>query len=75
MMDLILTDIQILGIIMCAALSFLAYRFRVPSLAIIPSIGFFVLGFEIFDSSQDPLILMLFFMTAIVSFVLCFRER
>lgn len=73
-MELILTDIQILGMLMCAALAFIAYRVRIPPLAIVPSIGFYVIGFQIYDQSEDPLILVLFIMTAIVSFVICFRS-
>ena len=74
-MDLVITDIQILGILMCAALTFIAYRLRIPSLAIVPSIGFFILGFQIYDEARDPLLLMLFFLTAIVSFVICYRNE
>lgn len=74
-MDLILTDVQILGIIMCAVLSFVAYRIRVPSLALVPSVGFFILGYQIFDAAQDPLLLILFWVTAIASFTICFRSE
>lgn len=72
-MDLILTDIQILGIIMCAVLSLVAYKCRMPPLSLVPGIGFFILGYQIFDASGDTLILMLFFLTAVSQFVLCYR--
>lgn len=71
-MEFILTDIQILATIMCAALSFIAYRLNIPPLAIIPAIGFFIIGFEIYSASENLLILALFFITAVVQFVLCF---
>lgn len=71
-MDFVLTDIQILAFIMCAALSFIAYKCRIPTIAVIPAIGFFILGFEIYEASEDLLILGLFFMVAVVQFILCF---
>ena len=73
-MDLILTDIQILCILMCTALSFVSYKVRMPAIAVIPAIGFFILGFEIYSASQDLLILALFFMAAVVQFLVCFRS-
>lgn len=74
-MDLIITDVQVLCILMCAVLSFVAYKVRIPSLAVVPAIGFFVLGFEIYSASQDLLVLGLFYLTAVVQFVLCFGRR
>lgn len=71
-MDIILTDVQILAVLICGALSLIAYKFRIPTIAVIPSIGFFVLGFEIYTASEDLLILGLFFMLAVVQFVICF---
>jgi len=41
-------------------------------LAAVPAIGFFILGFEIYTASQDLLVLGLFYMTAVVQFVVCF---
>lgn len=73
-MDIVLTDIQILALIMCAVLSYIAYRTRTPTISLIPAIGFFLLGFKIYEASEDLLILALFFMTAIVQFVLCFSH-
>lgn len=74
-MDLIITDVQILCIILCAALSFIAYHVRIPAIATVPAIGFFVLGFEIYNASDDLLVLALFYMAAVVQFVVCFRDR
>ncbi len=71
-MDIIITDIQILAMLICAALSFIAYKVRIPTIAVIPAIGFFILGFEIYTASEDLLILGLFFMLAVVQFVICF---
>lgn len=71
-MELIITDIQILCIILCAALSLISYRTRLPPISVIPAIGFFVIGFQIYDASEDLLVLALFYMTAIVQFVVCF---
>lgn len=73
--DLVITDVQVLCIIICAVLSFVAYRVRIPSLAIVPAIGFFVLGFEIYSASQDLLVLGLFYLVAVVQFVLAFRRE
>lgn len=73
-MDMVITDIQALALIVCAALSLVAYKVKVPSIALIPAVGFFVLGFEIYNASEDLLILALFFMTAVVQFVLCFGQ-
>lgn len=72
-MDMILTDVQILAVILCATLSLIAYKVRMPPIAVIPAIGFFVLGFEIYTASEDLLILGLFFMLAVVQFVICFE--
>lgn len=73
---MIVTDVQIISILMCAVLSFVAYKLRIPSLAAVPMVGFFVLGFELYTASQDLLILGLFYLTAVVQFVLCFgRDR
>lgn len=71
-MEMVLTDIQILACIICATLSFVAYKTKLPSIALIPSIGFFILGFEIYKASDDLLILGLFYMVSVVQFVLCF---
>jgi len=71
-MEMILTDVQIICIILCAALSFVAYKLKYPFLAAVPAIGFFILGFEIYTASQDLLVLGLFYMTAVVQFVVCF---
>ena len=70
-MEMILTDIQILELMMCAVLSFVAYKVKMPSVALIPAIGLFVLGFQIYSSSDDLLILALFYITAILQFVIC----
>ena len=72
-MDMILTDIQILAILLCVGLSLVAYRTRIAPLALVPSIGVFILGFQIYGASEDILILVLFFMAAIAQFVVCFR--
>ena len=72
-MEMILTDIQILAILLCLGLSLVAYKTRIAPLALVPSMGFFILGFQIYDASQDILILVLFFLTAITQFVVCFR--
>lgn len=74
-MELILTDIQILEILLCAALSFVSYKVRIPAIALIPAMGFFILGFQIYTASQDLLILALFYMGAIVQFMVCFRSK
>ena len=78
-MDIIITDIQILAMLICAALSFIAYKVRIPTIAVIiitpvlvGRFGFFILGFEIYTASEDLLILGLFFMLAVVQFVICF---
>lgn len=71
-MEMIITDIQILSTIICAALSLVAWKARVPPVSIIPAIGFFVIGFQIYDASKDPLILGLYFFLAITQSVLCF---
>jgi len=71
-MEFILTDIQILGTLLCAVLSLVAYRLNIPPLAIIPAIGFFIIGFEIYSASEDLLILALYFTIAVVQFVICF---
>ena len=71
-MDIILTDVQILAMLICGVLSLIAYKVRIPTIAVIPSVGFFVLGFEIYTASEDLLILGLFFMLAVVQFVICF---
>lgn len=71
-MDFVITDVQILGCIVCAVLSLIAYKCRYPSVAVIPAIGLFILGFEIYTASDDLLILGLFFMLAVVQFVICF---
>ena len=72
---MVITDIQVLCILMCAVLSFVAYRIRIPSLAVVPAIGFFILGFEIYTASQDLLVLGLFYLVAVIQFVLCFGRR
>lgn len=73
-MDMVLTDTQILAMLICAALTFVAFRVRMPTLALIPSVGFFILGYQIYDAAHDPLLLALFWVVAVVSFVICFRS-
>ena len=70
-MEMIITDIQILEILMCGLLSFIAYKVKQPAVALIPAIGLFVLGFQIYSASDDLLILALFYITAILQFVIC----
>lgn len=72
-MEMILTDIQILAMLLCLGLSFVAYKTRMAPLALVPSMGFFILGFQIYGECHDILILVLFFMAAITQFVVCFR--
>lgn len=74
-MEMILTDIQLLEILICAVLSFVAYRTRIATIALVPSIGFFVLGFQLYDASQDIFILALFFLMAVVSFTVTMRVK
>ena len=71
-MEMVLTDIQILGTIICFILSLVAYKVRIPSISIIPAIGLFVLGFQIYSASEDLLILGLYYFAAITQFVVCF---
>lgn len=71
-MEMILTDIQILSILICGVLSLVSYKVRIPTIAVIPAVGFFLLGFEIYTASDNLLVLGLFIMTAIVQFVICF---
>lgn len=73
-MEIYLTDLQILGTLFCAVLFFIAWKLRLPMLAIIPSIGFFYLGLQIYDASEELLILGLYYFTAIVMFVICFGK-
>jgi len=74
-MEMVITDIQILCIAICTVLSFVAYKIRIPTLAVVPAVGFFILGFEIYTASQDLLVLGLFYLVAVVQFVLCFGRR
>lgn len=71
-LDTVITDLQLLSCLICAILSLVAYRVRIPSLAVVPAIGFFILGFELFNASHDLLILGLFYLVAVVQFVLAF---
>lgn len=73
-MEMLITDIQILEILLCAALSFVAYKTRMGSVALIPAIGLFILGFQIYSVSDDLLILALFYIAAILQFVICMRS-
>lgn len=70
-MEMIITDIQILELVICAVLAYVAYRTKQPAVALIPAIGLFVLGFQIYSASDDLLILALFYISAILQFVLC----
>lgn len=72
-METVITDTQVLALIICAALSLAAYKCRMPPLALVPGIGFFILGYQIYDASGDALLLMLFFMVAVSQFILCYR--
>ena len=73
-MEMVLTDVQLLSMVICGVLSLIAYRVRIPSLAIIPCAGFFILGFQVYSASEDLLVLGLFIMLAITQFVICFRS-
>ena len=70
-MDL-LTEAQLLALVICAILSVVAYKCRMPSLALIPGIGFLYLGYQIFEASDDAFLLLLFIIVAVSQFVLCF---
>ena len=74
-MEIVLTDIQILATLICAVLSIIAYRTRIAPIAVIPAIGFFIIGFEIYTASENLLILALYYAVAIIQFVLCFGQK
>lgn len=73
-MEIILTDIQLLALLICAILSYVAWKCRVPAVSVIPAIGFFIIGFDIYEASSDLLILGLFFTVAVVQFILAFNH-
>ena len=69
-MDL-MTDGQILVLIMCAVFAFLAYKFRQPALSLIAGAAMFVLSVQLYDpDSPDLLLLAMLISMAIIQFVL-----
>ena len=70
-----ITEIQILGLLICAVLSAIAYKTKQPPIALISSVGIFIIGFQIYSDSEDLLILGLCFVLAFVQFMICFPSR
>ena len=69
-MDL-MTDGQIMALLFVMALSFLAYKFKQPALAVVSGAGLFILATQIYDPEAPDLLLMaLMILMAIVQFVL-----
>jgi len=69
---MIITDVQILGLLLCGILSVIAYKTKIPSIALIPGAGFFILAFDIYQDTESLLLLGLFFALAVIQFVICF---
>lgn len=68
-MDL-LTDTQILALIICAALAIIGYKVKQPAISLIAGIGLFILGFQVYQSSSDILLLGLMIMLAVSQFII-----
>lgn len=69
-MDL-MTEGQLLVLIMCAILSVLAYKFKQPGLSLIAGAAMFILAVQLYDpESPDLLLLAMLFAMAIIQFVL-----
>lgn len=68
-MDL-LTESQILALIICAALAYIGYKVRQPGISLISGIGLFIVGFQIYQSSSDILLLGLMIMLAVTQFII-----
>ena len=68
-MDL-LTETQLLALLICAALAIIGYKVKQPGISLIAGIGLFILGFQIYDSSSDILLLGLMIMLAVSQFII-----
>ena len=68
-MDL-LTDTQILALIICAALAIIGYKVKQPGISLIAGVGLFILGFQIYSASSDILLLGLMIMLAVSQFII-----
>lgn len=74
-MEMLLTDIQILALLLCLLMSYIAYRARSPAVSIVPCIGLFLLGFDIYSASDSFLLLGLLVTLAVSIFVICYSRK
>lgn len=70
-----ITDVQILAIIICSVMSYLAFKLRIPPLTLIPSAGFCIIGIQIYQEASDFLILALFIMLALTVSIITYGRR
>lgn len=67
----ILTETQILALIFCLVLSLIAYKTKQPAIASISTIALCIIGFDVYSTSDDLLLLGLCLMLAAVQFIVC----
>jgi hypothetical protein len=66
----IFTETQLLALLICAALAIIGYKVKQPGISLISGIGLFILGFQIYQSSSDILLLGLMVMLAVSQFII-----
>lgn len=72
-MEIIITDIQALALVACLIISYVAYRTRLPALSIVPTVALFIISFQLYTASEDPLIMLILWTCAVVAFIIPYR--